>query len=91
MGISCHFQFSFFSRIHLEAKYGWTGLLIEPNEEAFQKMKSIKRNALAINACASVRIFAYAAQIDRPSTAPIFADHSNKLQIAFFDSASSKA
>jgi len=39
--------------LHLETHFGWKGLLVEPNEGAFEAVISKKRNAFAINCCLS--------------------------------------
>jgi len=39
--------------LFLEADLGWTGLLIEPNKEAYAELRENKRKAQSLNACLS--------------------------------------
>jgi hypothetical protein len=39
----------------LEAKYGWTGLLIEAEPNNFQKLLAKKRNVWALPTCLSLK------------------------------------
>ncbi|KAK3586476.1 hypothetical protein CHS0354_001861 [Potamilus streckersoni] len=43
--------------LFFEKSRGWTGLLVEPNPENFQKLKSLNRKAFHINACLSTHPF----------------------------------
>ena len=40
--------------LYLEAKYNWTGLLVEPNSGAFKKLVTRNRKAYSIHSCLSV-------------------------------------
>ncbi|KAK3610841.1 hypothetical protein CHS0354_034047 [Potamilus streckersoni] len=43
--------------LFFERSRGWTGLLVEPNPENFEKLKSLNRKAFHINACLSTHQF----------------------------------
>ena len=40
--------------LYLEAKYNWTGLLVEPNSGAFKKLVTRNRKAFSVHSCLSV-------------------------------------
>ena len=40
--------------LYLEAKYNWTGLLVEPNSGAFKKLVTRNRRAYSVHSCLSV-------------------------------------
>merc|ERR1719225_1384792 len=44
--------------IFLETQLGWTGLLVEPNKQAFQTLVGKRRNAYSINSCLSPNRYA---------------------------------
>ena len=39
--------------LYLENQLNWTGLLVEPDKEAFERLLSIHRNAYAVEGCLS--------------------------------------
>ncbi|KAL3871765.1 hypothetical protein ACJMK2_039743 [Sinanodonta woodiana] len=43
--------------LFFEKSLGWTGLLVEPNTDNFEKLKSLNRKAYHINACLSTHTF----------------------------------